>query len=639
MRAEQTKLTVFVDGLAVFIDGVLLTQGVAHAHDHAALDLPLTGFGVHGLAHVVGGHHFFKLSGLPVQDAQLRCIAIGHVRDRIRHVCAKLVGFGQILAIELASGKRGQVAGERFVKFLTCAAAGLACDQRLARAGGIARVGCNPRVRALIDDLLTRERRVGHHHLHQHGAYALPDTRRTGVDVELAVAFHDQLASAPVGKSHANARVFHRTGQTNGLSGFDGGIKIILYGLKRFHQAGLRAHDLSVWQYAARADGVAAANLPRRNADDLGHFIQHRLNGKARLRHAEAAECARRRVVGVIGRALDLKILIGIGAGRMGTRALKHGAAQRGKRARVRGDARLDAKDFAVFVAAHGEVHPERMALGMNQERFGARELDLDRTAGTPGGQRRVVLHRHVLFSAKAAADQLIFDLDLLAAQHQRTLMQGGVRRLVGGENHHVVVCVDIGNRALRLKEGVLGPRRFKVARDHMCGRGNGRVGISARDMLIRLNICGLLVKDQRRIGRGGLDGIVYGGENLILDPDQLLRLFHRFGVLGHDQTDRVAKIVCQTADGNQRVLVVLDVADLIFARDILSRQDGNHTGQRFCFGCVDRQHPRARIFAAHGRGIAHAVQIHIVGIFAIALYLFRHIQPVDAFAQRPAVL
>ena len=44
--------------------------------------------------------------------------------------------------------------------------------------------------------------------------------------------------------------------------------------------------------------------------------------------------------------------------------------------------------------------------------------------------------------------------------------MQRGMRGLVGSEEHDVAVEIAIGDGALRLQEGVLGPRRFKTLRD-----------------------------------------------------------------------------------------------------------------------------------------------------------------------------
>ena len=79
MRAEQPQLSVFVDGLSVFIDRVLLTQRVAHAHDDAAFDLPLARTRVDRLAHIVRRDDFFQLPGFFIENAHLRRIAISNV--------------------------------------------------------------------------------------------------------------------------------------------------------------------------------------------------------------------------------------------------------------------------------------------------------------------------------------------------------------------------------------------------------------------------------------------------------------------------------------------------------------------------------------------------------------------------------
>ena len=59
----------------------------------------------------------------------------------------------------------------------------------------------------------------------------------------------------------------------------------------------------------------------------MGHFRQRHLHGKAGLGHAEAAERAGGGVIGVVRPAGDLKILVVIRPGGMGTGPLQHGAA------------------------------------------------------------------------------------------------------------------------------------------------------------------------------------------------------------------------------------------------------------------------------------------------------------------------
>ena len=50
----------------------------------------------------------------------------------------------------------------------------------------------------------------------------------------------------------------------------------------------------------------------------------------------------------------------------------------------------------------------------MDEQRFSAAELHLDRQARHVGDERGVVLHGHVLLAAEAAADELVLHLDLL---------------------------------------------------------------------------------------------------------------------------------------------------------------------------------------------------------------------------------
>ena len=275
----------------------------------------------------------------------------------------------------------------------------------------------------------------------------------------------------------------------------------------------------------------------------------------------------------------------------------------------------------------------------MDEQRFRTGELYLDRAAGAVGRKGGVVLDGHVLLAAEAAADQLVFDLDLLCAEHQRAFVQRGVRRLVGREDHHVAVLVDVGHSALRLEEGMLRPRRFKVPRDDVRRLGDGPGGVAPGDVLVRLHIARLLIKDQRRVRRGGLDGVMDGGQDLIIDLDEFFCFFERFCVLRHDKADRIAEIVRQSADGNERILVVLDVADLVFPGNILRRQDGDHARKGLRLGGVDAEDARAGIFAADGGGIAHAVEIPVVGVLAVALHLFGHVQTVDGRAELPVGL
>ena len=454
--------------------------------------------------------------------------------------------------------------------------------------------------------------------------------------MQLAVAFHNQLAPAVVGQAYADARIFHRAGDAYGLSCRDSRVVVGLHGLQRLGKARLRPDNLSVGQHLTGADGVAPADLPRADAHLVGHFIEQRFDGKARLRHAEATERAGRRVIGIIGSSLDGEIFIGIRPGGVRARAFKNRSAQRGKRARIGDDFRFHAEDMPLFVAAHRKVHPKRVTLGMDKQRLCARQLHLDRQTRHISDKRRVMLYRHVLLATEAAAHELVLHLDFLRAKKQRALMQRGVRRLVSGKQHHIAVFVQIAHGALGLQKSMLRPRRFKVARDDVFRLCDRAVGIAARHPAYRLHVRAFLIKDMRRVIGSSFSWVMYRRQNLIFHIHQLFRLFQRQLIFCHDERDRITQIMCQPANGNERILVVLDVADAVFSRNIVRSQHGQHPVQRQRTAGVDFEHPRTRVFCPYGRAVGHTGHIPVIGIFTVTLHLFGHIQPVHARAELP---
>ena len=58
---------------------------------------------------------------------------------------------------------------------------------------------------------------------------------------------------------------------------------------------------------------VAVADLPRTDAHQIRHLVEQRLRAEAGLGDTEAPEGPGRGVVGIVGVALDLEILIGVG--------------------------------------------------------------------------------------------------------------------------------------------------------------------------------------------------------------------------------------------------------------------------------------------------------------------------------------
>ena len=640
MGPEQAQLAELVDGLAVVVDGVPLPESVAHAHDHAALDLPLAGAGVHGLAHVVDRHHGLDLPGLPVQNAHLGGVAVGHVGHGVGHVRPQLVGLGEILPVEdfaVQFLQRPHLQGLR--QLLAGPSAGFAGDQGLAGAGGVAGVGGDPGVGPLVDDVVPLEGRVGYHHLDQNSAEALPNAGGAGVDMDLLIRLHDQLAAAPVGQPHAHAGVLHGTRKAHRLPGGQSCVIVGLDDLQRLRKPRLRTHDLAVGQLLPGPDGVAVADLPGGDADLLCHLVEERFNGKAGLGHAKAPESPGGGVVGVVGRAFDLEVLVVVGTRGVGAGSLQHGAAQGGEGAGVGVDGGFHALDDAVFVAADGEVHPEGMALGVDQKALRPGELHLHGPAGEIGDEGRVVLDRHILLAAKAAAHQLVLDPDLFAAQQELAFVQRGVGGLVRGEDAHIPVLVPVGHGALGFQERMLRPGGLKVLGDDVLRPGNSPGGVAPAHVLVGLDVVLLLVEDPGGVGQFRLLRAMDGGEGLVGHLHEPFGLFQGLLVLGYHQGDGVPQIVGEPADGDEGVLVVLDVAHLVLPGDILGGDHRHHPGQGFRFLRVNGQHPGPGVLAANGGTVGHVGQIPVVRVFSVAQHLFLHIQPMDAAAQLPVGL
>ena len=121
------------------------------------------------------------------------------------------------------------------------------------------------------------------------------------------------------------------------------------------------------------------------------------------------------------------------------------------------------------------------------------------------------------------------------------------------------------------------------------------------------------------------------GGQRFICHLYKLFRFFQNFRRFRDDKRDRVAQIMRQSADGDERILVVLQMADFIFTGDIRCRNDAHDAWQRLRLRRVDGKDSCARILAADGGAVAHVGQVPVVGIFTVAQHLFFYVDAVDA--------
>ena len=82
---------------------VSLTEGISHAHDHSAFNLAFQGKRINGFSYAVGCNHLLYFSRVFIENAELCCVSISHMGDRVWQVGAKLICLSKVLCIEFLS--------------------------------------------------------------------------------------------------------------------------------------------------------------------------------------------------------------------------------------------------------------------------------------------------------------------------------------------------------------------------------------------------------------------------------------------------------------------------------------------------------------------------------------------------------
>ena len=177
---------------------------------------------------------------------------------------------------------------------------------------------------------------------------------------------YQQAAAAPVGQSHAYARIFHGTG--NPCIGF--ALIDVFYGFQCFRNTRGIIGNLSIRQHLSRTDGITVTDLPGRNAGHLCQQVQIPLGSKAGLGYSEASVCTGRRIIRVHRLSVYIDYLEIIRPRGMCTGTLQHGPAQRSVGPCVRYDYRLHRGQYAVLVTGCCDIHPHWMTFWMDDNAF-----------------------------------------------------------------------------------------------------------------------------------------------------------------------------------------------------------------------------------------------------------------------------
>ena len=163
-------------------------------------------------------------------------------------------------------------------------------------------------------------------------------------------------------------------------------------------------HDLSRAPDHARANHIATSNFPTADAHLLGQSVEHALHGELGLVGAKATKGTADWVVGAHGDGLNINCRHVIGAAGMAGHALEHFHANTRIGPRITDSAHAQAGQHTSVVTPERILHANRMALGVHQQTFFARQHALNGCVNQPSGQRSMRLVRHVFFATKSAA-------------------------------------------------------------------------------------------------------------------------------------------------------------------------------------------------------------------------------------------
>ena len=129
---------------------------------------------------------------------------------------------------------------------------------------------------------------------------------------------------------------------------------------------------------------------------------------------------------------------------------------------------------------------------------------------------------------------------------------------------------------------------------------------------------------------------IAYGRKLLVINAYKRLCGLHGLGRFAQHKRHCIAQVARAVALGYHGVPVLLKVPHLVLPGYVLCGENGDYAIGRFRLFGIYFQYARAGVFCAQGACVCHAVNIHIVGIFAVAKHLFAHVKARHPAAHGP---
>ena len=274
----------------------------------------------------------------------------------------------------------------------------------------------------------------------------------------------------------------------------------------------------------------------------------------------------------------------------------------------------------------------------MNEYAFRAGQLDLYGAVCKVRGKRGMVLNANVLLAAETAADKLVFNIYLFhgQAKHGGCLVLSIVYALVGRIYLHPAVPRQC-HGALRFKEGVLRKGRCVFAVQYVLALRYRARRVPAGNMLMRKQIAAF-VQLLRALGHC-LVCIAYGRKLLVINAYKRLCGLHSLRRFAHHKRHCIAQVARAVALGYHCVPVLFKVTYLVLPGYVLGGKYGNYAIGRFRLFGIYFQYARAGVFGAQGACVCHAIDIHIVRIFAVPKHLFAHVKARHPAAHGPRLI